>query len=186
MTIDQAVTALAAGRVVGMPTDTVYGLAADPSDREALHGLLALKGRPEERPIALLAADIEQARTLAEFSEAAERLSVSHWPGPLTLVLPREPGLPDWLGDPHQGTVGVRVPDHPVASRLLAAFGPLAVTSANRSGEPPVTSAEEARLLFGGLVAVYLPGTAPGGEASTVVDTTVEPYRVLRRGPARI
>lgn len=179
----KAVEVLAAGRVVGVPTDTVYGLAADPFQEQALERLYALKGRPADRPVALLVASLEQAGRVAEFTREAEELAGQHWPGPLTLVLGRSQGLPEWLGNLERNTIGVRVPDHPAALELLEAAGPLAVTSANRSGEEPALSADDARALFGSRVAVYLAGTSPGGVASTVLDLTVTPFRTLRAGP---
>ncbi|MGH9167044.1 MAG: L-threonylcarbamoyladenylate synthase [Acidimicrobiia bacterium] len=182
----EAVEALAAGRVVGVPTDTVYGLAADPFQKEALERLYELKGRPADRPVALLVASAAQARRVAELTPEAEELGTRYWPGPLTLVLRRSPDLPEWLGNPERDTVGVRVPDHPVALELLEVAGPLAVTSANRSGDRPVLAAEQAEALFGNRVAVYLPGVSPGGEASTVLDLTEGAPRVVRSGPLRI
>ena len=106
-----------------------------------------------------------------------------HWPGALTLVVPRADGLPDWIGHPDSGSVGIRVPDHPITLALLAAAGPLAVTSANRSGYPPAADDHSARAALGDAVAVYLEGGGAGGAASTVVDLTGSEPRVLRRGP---
>jgi L-threonylcarbamoyladenylate synthase len=181
----EAIEALAAGLVVGLPTDTVYGLAADPFQEPAVERLYGLKGRPLERPVALLLASLEQAGRVAELTPEAEELAGHRWPGPLTLVLGRSPDLPEWLGNPERNTIGVRVPDHPTALELLEAVGPLAVTSANRSGEEPALSAEDARAIFGSRVALYLPGTSPGGVASTVLDLTVTPFRTLRAGPVQ-
>jgi L-threonylcarbamoyladenylate synthase len=182
--------ALRAGLVVGMPTDTVYGLAADPYRAEAMKALFRLKGRPEGNPVPVLAADADQARTVAVFDEVALRAAADHWPGPLTLVLPRAAGLPPWVGSESEGSVGVRVPDHRAARALLAAAGPLAVTSANRSGGDPVPDDAGARAIFGNEVAAYLAGGSGGGLPSTVVDLTppTDPARpggprVLRRGP---
>lgn len=183
--IEEAKTALGRGEVVGVPTDTVYGIAADPYHRDALDRLFELKGRPVERPVALLVAGLEQVRRLAEVTPEAERLAAEHWPGGLTLVLVRRDDLPPWLGDRTRGTIGVRVPDHPATLALLEAAGPLCVSSANRSGEPAARSEEEAERIFGLEVAVYLPGRCPGGEASTVLDLTVDPPAVLREGPVR-
>jgi L-threonylcarbamoyladenylate synthase len=179
----KAVEVLAAGRVVGVPTDTVYGLAADPFREEALERLYALKSRPAERPVSLLVASLEQAGRVAELTPEAEELAGQYWPGPLTLVLGRSRDVPEWLGNPERNTIGVRVPDHSTALELLEEAGPLAVTSANRSGEEPALSAEDARAIFGIQVALYLAGSSPGGVASTVLDLTVTPFRTLRAGP---
>lgn len=124
---------------------------------------------------------MEQAGRVARLTPEAEELAGQHWPGPLTLILGRSPDLPEWLG--RGDTIGVRVPDHPTALELLEEVGPLAVTSANRSGEEPALSADDARAIFGSRVALYLAGTSPGGVASTVLDLTVTPFRTLRAGP---
>ncbi|MBT8203165.1 MAG: threonylcarbamoyl-AMP synthase [Acidimicrobiia bacterium] len=184
-TVLEAVVALNAGRLVGVPTDTVYGIAADPWSKSGMAALFELKGRGPEHPIALLVADIDQARELCVISGAARRLAGEHWPGPLTMVLPAADGLPEWIGDRLRGTVGVRVPEHPVALELLNLAGGLAVTSANHSGAPPAIDHGEARAVFGSAVAGYLAGAGGNGLASTVLDVTVDPPVVLRAGPVR-
>jgi tRNA threonylcarbamoyl adenosine modification protein (Sua5/YciO/YrdC/YwlC family) len=181
--IDDAVAAVRQGRIVGLPTDTVYGIGADPFSEEAVKALFAAKDRPAVMPIPILAADPAQAATIGVFEEAAATAAAVHWPGALTLVVPRAPGLPEWIGHPDSGSVGIRVPDHPVALALLAATGPLAVTSANRSGFPPAGDDRAARAALGLLVAVYLRGSGAGGRASTVVDLSGPEPRTLRRGP---
>lgn len=164
---DLAEAALRDGGAVVVPTDTVYGLAALDTDV-----LAELKGRPASMPIAVLVADAEQAAVLGAFDLAAERLAVAFWPGPLTIVVPAAGG----------GTVGVRCPDHDYLRALAARVGPLPTTSANRHGEPtPPTAAEAAGSLVGA-PALVVDGGACGGVASTVVDTTVDPPRVLREG----
>jgi tRNA threonylcarbamoyl adenosine modification protein (Sua5/YciO/YrdC/YwlC family) len=181
--IARAVALLRRGGVVGIPTDTVYGIGADPFDEIAVTRLYEIKGRDEAKAIAILAADVTQAEAVARLSGPARELAERYWPGPLTLVLPRAAGAPRSLGDPERDTVGVRVPGHPVALGLLRAAGPLSVTSANRSGEPPVSGSDEAVETLGDLVDLYLPGRSGGGEASTVVDVTGAELRVLRQGP---
>ena len=182
-TVAAAVAALTRGALVGVPTDTVYGIAADPFCEQAVAALFAAKGRPSVKPIPILAADAAQAARIGVLDGPAADLAARHWPGPLTLVVPRADGLPPWIGDPAAGTVGVRVPDHPVALALLAGAGPLAVTSANRSGDPGVAGHTAARAALGGVVAVYLVGRGAGGEASTVLDLTGPAPRLLRPGP---
>ena len=179
--VQAAAEALARGQVVGVPTDTVYGLAADPWSEGAVEALYALKGRPERKPIGLLVASAEQAEEIADLGPG--RPLAHHWPGALTLVVRPRVLIPDWIGHRALGTVGIRVPDHGLLRRLLQATGPLAVTSANRSGEPDMLDDEAARPEFGSGVAVYLPGQSPGGVASTVVDATGERVRLLRAGP---
>lgn len=181
--IEDAVAAIRGGDVVGMPTDTVYGLAVDPLTADAVKRLFELKGRPPHKPLGLLAASLEDASGIGAIEGRAADLARDHWPGALTLVVRPSVILADWVGDSQAETVGIRVPDHRVARELLAATGPLAVTSANRSGAPDTTSAAEARAVFGDEVAVYLEGDSPGGVPSTVVDATGSELRILRPGP---
>lgn len=184
--IEVAVQALGEGDVVGMPTDTVYGLAADPQNPAAMDRLFELKGRPEAKPVGLLVASVGQALELVQLDRSAQALAARHWPGPLTLVARPLVVLPSWVGHRITRSVGVRVPDHPAALELLTAFGPLAVTSANRSGEREARSDDEAERIFGDEVAVWVPGDCPGGTASTVVDVTGPKPVVLRAGPVAI
>ncbi len=172
--------------MVGLPTDTVYGIGADPLSEEAVAMLFDLKGRPELKPIGLLVASVEQAEVIGEIEGAASELAAEHWPGALTLVVTPKVILADWVGDAQSQTVGLRVPDHPVTIELLEAVGPLAVTSANLSGGAESLSDEEARVVFGDRVPVYVEGRAPGGQASTVVDVTGTEVVVLRQGPVVI
>jgi len=186
LTLDRAIAAIRNREVVGVPTDTVYGIGADPLSEEAVTRLFELKRRPELKPIGLLVASIEQAEVVGEIEGIAAELAAEHWPGALTLIVTPKVILADWVGDTQRQTVGLRVPDHPVTIELLEAVGPLAVTSANLSGGAESMSDEEARSVFGDLVPVYLEGRAPGGEASTVVDTTGSELVVLRQGPVWI
>jgi tRNA threonylcarbamoyl adenosine modification protein (Sua5/YciO/YrdC/YwlC family) len=182
--LGDAIAVLRGGGIVGVPTDTVYGIAADPLQREALASLFAVKGRPGIKPIALLAASLDQVDRVAVLGGEARRSAEANWPGPLTVVVRRAPGLPEWLGDPERDTIGVRIPDHPVMLALLDAWGaPLAATSANRSGEPPASDAAGARTALGEAVPLYLPGLAGGGTSSTVVDLSGPEAVVLRKGP---
>ena len=186
LSIERAVAAIRAEEVVGFPTDTVYGIGVDPLSQPALGRLFELKGRPAYKPVGVLVASVDQAETVGELSGHARRLAREHWPGALTLVVAPKVILANWVGDAQQRTMGVRVPDHPVALEFLHATGPLAVTSANRSGGREALSDVEARAVFGDQVAAYLPGVAPGGEASTVVDATGEKLVILREGPVTI
>ena len=186
MSLEEVLSALRRGEVAGIPTDTVYGLAVDPMSPAAVNSLFELKGRGEHLPLAVLAASQAQAEPLVEVSEEQSRLLEQHWPGPLTAVLRSKAPLAPLVGDSKRGTLAVRIPDHPLLLELLARSGPLAVTSANRSGFPPSRSAAEARAALGGGVAVYLEGECPGGEPSTVADLTRSPPAVLREGPVRL
>jgi tRNA threonylcarbamoyl adenosine modification protein (Sua5/YciO/YrdC/YwlC family) len=184
--IEDAVAAILDGEVVGLPTDTVYGIGADPFNVDAVARLFELKGRPEHKPIGVLVATLDQAQEIGVIEGTAAELAARHWPGALTLVVTPKVVMADWVGDQQLRTLGLRVPDHDVARELLEVSGPLAVTSANESGGRETMSDREAREVFGARVAVYVEGTAPGGEASTVVDATGSDLTVIREGPVRI
>jgi L-threonylcarbamoyladenylate synthase len=165
------------GGVVAVPTDTVYGLAAVPSDARAMSRLFALKARMDTKAIAVLVADIDQARALTTVT--LDRFG-RWWPGALTVVVPRREGVDLHLGG-DDATVGVRCPDSVFVRRLAQELGPLAATSANLAGEPPLTTAGAVAAAFPELTLV-VDGGRLEGSASTVVDATVEPPRVLREG----
>ena len=180
--LDAAARALSSGHVVAVPTDTVYGLAADPFATGAADRLFAVKRRPREVDLPVLVAGEEQALSLTSTTPAvARRLMTRFWPGALTLVLPRHPDLAADLGS-DEATVGVRWPDHPVATALCRTVGPLATTSANLHGQPPLTTAEEITATFGDAVAVVLDAGTCSASASTVVDCTGEEPKLLREG----
>jgi L-threonylcarbamoyladenylate synthase len=167
--IGAAAAVLAAGGVVGLPTDTVYGLAVDPRAAGAVEAVFTLKGRPDVYPLPVLVAGTEQGAQLADLTGPARLLADRFWPGGLTIVVPRRAGIDlDLGGDP--ATVGLRCPEHPVALTLCRRVGPLAATSANRHGEPPLASADEVVEAFPGLF--VLDGGDCRGVASTVVDAT--------------
>ena len=175
-----ALAALESGEPVVMATDTVYGLVALARDQAAVARIFELKGRPAERRIAVLVTGAAQAETLVKLSPPTHRLAEHRWPGPLTLVAPRTPTAPAWVGDP--ATIGVRCPDDEVLLRLAAAAGPLAATSANRHGfETPATAGEVVQQLPG--VGLVIDGGPRPGAASTVVDVTGAVPVVLRPGP---
>jgi L-threonylcarbamoyladenylate synthase len=180
--IEAARRALAAGRVVALPTDTIYGLAADAFHTGAADRLFTIKQRPRELELPVLVADVDQARSLsAGFTAGAEILVREFWPGPLTLVLPRRPELDADLGS-DEATIGIRCPDHPVPRSLCRVAGPLATTSANLHGSPPLTTAEEVADVLGHSVAVVLDGGRCEGAPSTVVDCTGTDAKCLREG----
>jgi L-threonylcarbamoyladenylate synthase len=182
LAIEAAVSALAVADIVGLPTDTVYGLAADPFRAGATDRLFVLKRRPRSVELPVLVADEQQALSLTVAVPAsARRLMANYWPGPLTLVLPRRPDLNADLGQ-DDATVGVRCPDHPVPLALCRAVGPLATTSANRHGEPPVATAAELVTAFGAGVELVLDAGPCRGAPSTVVDCTGDVPRLLREG----
>jgi len=179
--VKDVVTALQDGGVAVVPTDTVYGLACLPGLPEAVGDIFKLKGRPDDKPLPVLGDGIGALETVAVFDEPARELARRFWPGPLTLVLPRAASFVHDLGGDDRATVAVRVPQNQVALELLSEAGPLATTSANRSGEPPATSVEEARAIFGDHVAAYVDGGGCRGLPSTVLSLVGLP-RVLREG----
>jgi tRNA threonylcarbamoyl adenosine modification protein (Sua5/YciO/YrdC/YwlC family) len=181
--IAAAADAIAAGRLVVLPTDTVYGLGADAFAPEAVQRVLQAKGRGREMPVPVLVgswAGIDGLMTVVP--DPVRRLVRAFWPGGLTLVVEHASTLAWDLGDA-RGTVAVRMPLHPVALELLERTGPLAVSSANVSGQPPATTAEQAQEQLGEAVAVYL-AAAPTESTvpSTIVDATAATPRLLRAG----
>lgn len=177
----QAVAALHDGALVVIPTDTVYGLAGRADMADAVGSIFEIKSRPSDRALPILGADADDLRSVARFSERALRLAAAFWPGPLTLVLERAPRFTFDLGGRDPATVGVRAPAHPLALQLLGETGPLAVTSANVSGDDPAVTVSEARAALGDAVAVYLDGGAMAGTPSTVVRVT-DGVEILREG----
>jgi L-threonylcarbamoyladenylate synthase len=179
-----AIDILRGGGVVAVPTDTVYGLAGAMDVPGSIERLFAVKDRPAERAIAVLLADAEQATVLGDLPDAGRVLGLAFWPGGLTLVIaqhPDHPLPPELTGG--RTTIGVRVPDHPAPRALAAALGPLPTTSANLSGEAELPDAVAIAARLGARLDLILDGgPARGGPASTVVDVTVTPPRILRPG----
>lgn len=181
--IQSAVASLRSEQLVVFPTDTVYGIAADAFSPEAVQALLAAKQRGRDMPPPVLLPSARTAPGVAmDIPDEAANLMTEFWPGPLTLVLHAQPSLQWDLGDT-QGTVALRVPNHDVALDVLEKTGPLAVSSANVSGGKAARSAGQAAAAFGDAVEVYLDGgPCNDGPASTIVDCTRQPFRVLREG----
>jgi L-threonylcarbamoyladenylate synthase len=185
--IEHACEAVRRGEIVGLPTDTVYGLGIDPRNPAAYELLYAAKRRQPDKAIPILVADAAQAAEIVEVSALGRRLMDRHWPGGLTIVQRRRRDVPVHIGDPVTATVAVRAPADGTTHALLAECGPLAVTSANLSGERASLDADEAQRALGSTVAVYLRGEgAPAGVASTVVDATGDEPLVLRLGSVDI
>ena len=186
MSVEAAVAAIGNGQVVGVPTDTVYGVAVDPANQFAVRALFELKGRGSHLPLAVLVASFAQAEELVVFDQRTREAIEPHWPGALTAILESKAAMAKGVGDHRRGTLAVRMPDHRILARLLARSGPLAVTSANRSGAPPALNLQEARGALGDGVAVYVEGECEGGRPSTVVDLTRDLPRLIRAGPVRV
>jgi len=180
-----AYRALQESAVIGVPTDTVYGLAASVYSQEGVNRLYEIKQRAASKPLPVLAASLDQVAEIAVMDERARALVERDWPGDVTYIVRRKASLPAWIGDSSSMTVGVRIPAHGELLGLMRRTGPLAVSSANRSGEPEAVDDSGARSQFGDRVAVYLPGIAPGGAPSAVVDITGATPQILRAGPMR-
>jgi L-threonylcarbamoyladenylate synthase len=182
--IASAINAAKGGRLIVLPTDTVYGLGADAFDSSAVAALLAAKGRGRDMPVPVLVGSWNTIDGLVyTVPHGARELIRAFWPGALSLVVHQAPSLQWDLGDAN-GTVMLRMPLHPVAIEVLREVGPMAVSSANISGRPPAVTAEDSRHQLGDLVEVYLDGGPSAKQAaSTIVDLTGPVPKILRTGP---
>ncbi len=181
--LTRALSILRGGGLVAFPTDTVYGVGALAFDGAAVESIYAAKQRPVEKAIPVLLSSVEELHKVAKtIPPMVRRLAVMFWPGPLTMILPRLPSLPTAVST--TANVAVRVPDHPAALALLSRAGPLAVTSANLSGQPSPDTAEEVLRQLNGRIPLLLDGgRTPGGVPSTLVDCTGREPAILRPGP---
>ena len=181
--IQRALEVLQKGGLVAFPTDTVYGLGALAFDGNAVEAIFLAKDRPIEKAIPVLIGDEADLEKVSNnISQIVYKLVSQFWPGPLTVVVPKKPTLPEAVSEAE--TVGVRVPDHQVARTLLHSTGPLAVTSANISGQPSPSTAQEVFEQLNGRIELIIDGgKTPGGVPSTLVDCTASEIRVLRQGP---
>ncbi|MCF2574516.1 MULTISPECIES: L-threonylcarbamoyladenylate synthase [unclassified Brevibacterium] len=187
LVLDECARVSETGNLLVIPTDTVYGIAADAFSASAVSALLAAKGRGRDMPPPVLVPRAETVFGLVDgVDERMLSLTARFWPGPLTIIANAQPSL-DWdLGDTH-GTVAVRMPDDEYALALLGRTGPLAVSSANTSGEPAATSADEAMEMLGDDVDIYVDGgVRASGISSTIIDLTSEVPRIVREGPVTI
>lgn len=182
-TLPRALEILKHGGLVAFPTDTVYGVGALAFDAAAVESIYAAKDRPAEKAIPILIGGPEDLdKVAADVPPIAAKLAARFWPGPLTLIVPKNPRLPAVVSS--TPTVGVRVPDHPAARALLRTTGPMAVTSANISGEASPRNAEEVNRQLNGRIPLILDGgETPGGVPSTVVNCLGTEPVILREGP---
>lgn len=171
------------GEVIAFPTDTVYGLGVSAFNRQAIDRLYAVKQRDASKALPILIADVSNLRSVASLPTAEVKAIIEHfWPGPLTLILPRNPALPDNISP--GSTIGVRIPDHPATREMLRNTGPLAATSANISGQDETQTAQQVARMFMDKINLILDGgPAPGGTASTVLDCFSGQWQILRPGP---
>jgi L-threonylcarbamoyladenylate synthase len=181
--LPRALEILQGGGLVAFPTDTVYGVGALAFNSAAVESIYAAKDRPNEKAIPVLLGGVDDlAKVTSSVPPMALTLASRFWPGPLTLVVPKHPDLPEAISA--SPTVGVRVPDHRITRALLQAAGPMAATSANRSGQPSPSTAQEVMAQLGGRTALILDGgRTPGGIPSTVVDCIGAEPKILREGP---
>ncbi|GAA1544782.1 MULTISPECIES: L-threonylcarbamoyladenylate synthase [Brevibacterium] len=187
LVLDECARVSETGNLLVIPTDTVYGIAADAFSASAVSALLAAKGRGRDMPPPVLVPRAETVFGLVDgVNETMLALTARFWPGPLTIIANAQPSL-DWdLGDTH-GTVAVRMPDDEYALALLGRTGPLAVSSANISGQPAATSADEAMEMLGDDVDIYVDGGArTSGSSSTIIDLTGDVPRIVREGPVTV
>ena len=178
-----ALDILKSGGLVAFPTDTVYGVGALAFDGNAIESIYTAKDRPVEKAIPILIGEImDTIKVVTDFPLTARKLASRFWPGPLTCVLTKKPTLPEAVSA--SSTVGVRIPDHAVARVLLRFSGPMAVTSANISGQPSPSTAQEVLEQLNGRIPLIIDGgTSPGGVPSTVIDCSSNEVKILREGP---
>ena len=182
--VENLQSVLNTGGVIAFPTDTFYGLGADPFNPDALSKIFQIKQRPADKPLLVLIHSFAQLEDLTqELSDNARKLIAHFWPGPLTLIFKSAPGLPDALTT-GTGTIGIRLPRYPFTCKLIETLGrPLTAPSANLSGERELGTAQEVEKALGDKIDLIVDGgPAPGGKPSTVLDTTTEPPTLLREG----
>lgn len=182
--VAEAAALIRSGALVAFPTDTVYGVGADPFSPSAIARLYQAKNRDSDKGIPVLLADISYLYLVVdEVPQAARALMAAFWPGPLTLILPKKAGLPENLS--REDTIAVRIPDNPIARRFIdKAGGAIAATSANRSGDTPACTAREALAALGEYIAAVLDGgPVEYSQASTILDCTIMPPKIIRPGP---
>jgi Sua5/YciO/YrdC/YwlC family protein len=181
--IQTALEILQRGGLIAFPTDTVYGVGALAFDGKAVESIYKAKDRPIEKAIPVLIGDATDMEKVGmDIPDIVYQLAARFWPGPLTCIVPKKPTLPESVSATE--TVGVRVPDHEVARAILHAAGPMAVTSANISGRPSPSTAQEVLAQLGGRIDLIIDGgTTPGSVPSTLVDCTGNELKILREGP---
>lgn len=180
--LEAVAQAITADQPIVFPTDTVYGIGGNPASRVAVDAVLVAKGRGRQMPPPVLLANPQQVEIVAKnVPDVAYRLMEAFWPGPLTLILSTGQGVKYDLGD-LPDTIAVRMPNHPVALQILERTGPLAVTSANLTGQPPATDCAQAVEYFGNQVALYFDGGATAGNVPSTIVSCVDEVRILRLG----
>jgi L-threonylcarbamoyladenylate synthase len=182
--IQKAVACIKNEEVVGIPTETVYGIGVDPLSQAAVDKIFNLKERDENKPLSILVHSFHDLIKLKIISKVPEIVEL-YWPGPLTIIVESELNFADGVGTKNPNSIGVRVPDNELTLELLKKTGPLAVTSANISGQEDITNEKDAESVFGDKIGHYLQGSALHGSGSTIVDFRDEEFKVIREGPLK-
>ena len=182
--IQKAIACIKNEEVVGIPTETVYGIGADPLSQAAVDKIFNLKERDENKPLSILVHSFHDLIKLKIISKVPEIVEL-YWPGPLTIIVESELNFVDGVGTKNPNSIGVRVPDNELTLELLKKTGPLAVTSANISGQEDITNERDAEAVFGDKIDHYLQGSALHGSGSTIVDFRDEEFKVIREGPLK-
>ena len=179
-----AVTAISNNEIVGIPTETVYGIGVNPTSQTAVNKIFELKERDEDKPLSILISSFYDIHKLGVVSTIPEVVEL-YWPGPLTIIVETTLEFSDGVGTKSPNTIGIRVPDNDLAIELLKITGPLAVTSANISGNEDVKSDVDAQNIFGDAIKHYIKGEALHGSGSTIIDLREEDVQILREGPLK-
>ena len=182
--IQKAIACIKNEEVVGIPTETVYGIGVDPLSQAAVDKIFNLKERDENKPLSILVHSFHDLIKLKIISKVPEIVEL-YWPGPLTIIVESELNFADGVGTKIPNSIGVRVPDNELTLELLKKTGPLAVTSANISGQEEITNEKDAESVFGDKIGHYLQGSALHGSGSTIVDFRDEEFKVIREGPLK-
>ena len=182
--IQKAIACIKNEEVVGIPTETVYGIGVDPLSQAAVDKIFNLKERDENKPLSILVHSFHDLIKLKIISKVPEIVEL-YWPGPLTIIVESELNFADGVGTKNPNSIGVRVPDNELTLELLKKTGPLAVTSANISGQEDITNERDAEAMFGDKIGHYLQGSALHGSGSTIVDFRDEEFKVIREGPLK-
>ena len=182
--IQKAIACIKNEEVVGIPTETVYGIGVDPLSQVAVDKIFNLKERDENKPLSILVHSFHDLIKLKIISKVPEIVEL-YWPGPLTIIVESELNFADGVGTKNPNSIGVRVPDNELTLELLKKTGPLAVTSANISGQEDITNERDAEAVFGDKIGHYLQGSALHGSGSTIVDFRDEEFKVIREGPLK-
>ena len=182
--LESAIDAIKNGEVIGIPTETVYGIGVDPYSQTAVDKIFSLKERSEKKPLSILISSFHEIQNLNVTTLIPDVVEL-YWPGPLTIIVETSNDFANGVGTKEPSSIGVRVPENELAINLLKQTGPLAVTSANISGKEDFTSDEQVRAAFGDEISHYFSGESLHGNGSTVVDLRVDGGEVLRQGPLK-